>query len=99
MAKLILRQKAIDDLTDIWDYTALAWSENQADKYHKMIKTACKEIATDFEVGRSYNEINDGLFGYRVGKHIIFYQKVPNDEIEVIRILHERMDLKNRLTE
>lgn len=47
MAKLILRQKAIDDLTDIWDYTIQSWSENQADKYYGIIKTACKEIAND----------------------------------------------------
>ena len=99
MAKLILRQEAIDDLTDIWNYTVLTWSENQADKYHKMIKTACKEIANDTAIGRSYNEIENGLFGYHIGKHIIFYQKLQNDEIEVIRILHERMDLKNRFIE
>jgi len=45
MAKLILRQEAIEDLTNIWDYTAQTWSENQADKYYEMIKTACREIA------------------------------------------------------
>ena len=98
MAKLIFRQEAIDDITDIWDYTLKKWSENQADKYYGLIKTACKEIATESAIGRSYNEINISLLGYRVGKHIIFYQNVSNDEIEVIRILHERMDLKNRLT-
>jgi len=63
-----------------------------------MIKTACKEIANESAIARSYHEINIGLLGYRVGKHIIFYQNVSNDEIEVIRILHERMNLKNRLT-
>lgn len=98
MAKIILRQEAIDDLTDIWDYTVTAWSENQADKYFGMIKTACRGIGANFDIGRSYKEIYDGLFGYRVGKHIIFYQKAGNDEIEVIRILHEKMDLKNRIT-
>jgi toxin ParE1/3/4 len=98
MAKLIFRQEAIDDITDIWDYTTKKWSEEQADKYYGMIKIACKEIATESAIGRSYHEINIGLSGYRVGKHIIFYQNVSNDEIEVIRILHERMDLKNRLT-
>ena len=98
MAKLIFRQEAIDDLTDIWDYTTIKWSETQADKYYGMIKTACKVIATDSAIGRSYNDISTGLLGYRAGKHIIFYQNVMNNEIEVIRILHERMDLKNRLT-
>jgi toxin ParE1/3/4 len=61
MAKLILRREAIDDLTDIWDYTALTWSVNQTDKYYGMIKTACKEIAKDSAVGRNYDEINIGL--------------------------------------
>lgn len=31
MAKVTLRQKAIDDLNDIWDYTFEQWSEKQAD--------------------------------------------------------------------
>ena len=99
MAKLILRQEAIDDLTDLWDYTAQTWSENQADKYYGMIKTACREIAQDSVIGKSYNKIDSKLLGYRVGKHIVFYQLIPNNEIEVIRILHERMDLKNKLSE
>jgi toxin ParE1/3/4 len=98
MAKVILRQEAINDLTDIWDYTLQTWSEKQADKYYEMIKTACKEIATDIGIGKSYEEINIGLFGYKVGKHIIFYQEVLNDEIEIVRILHERMDLKKQIS-
>lgn len=84
MAKLLFRQKAIDDITDIWDYTTKKWSEDQADKYYEMIKTTCKDIANESVIGRSYHEINIGLLGYRVGKHIIFCQNVSNDEIEVI---------------
>lgn len=37
MAKVILRQEAIDDLNNIWDYTFEKWSENQADKYYATI--------------------------------------------------------------
>ena len=99
MAKLIMRQKAIDDLTEIWYYTAQTWSENQADKYYGMIKTACLEIAKESIIGKNYTKINSKLLGYRIGKHIIFYHLILNNEIEVIRILHERMDLKTKLTE
>ncbi|AXP80368.1 Toxin ParE1 [Mariniflexile rhizosphaerae] len=99
MAKLILRQKAIDDLSDIWDYTSQTWSENQADKYYAMIKSACREISKSSTIGRKYDKVENDLLGHRIGKHIIFYQIVSNNEIEVIRILHERMDLKNKLTE
>ncbi len=99
MAKVILRQEAIDDLNDIWNYTFEKWSEKQADKYYAALEFACKEIGEDPELGREYTGISRDLLGLKSGKHIIFYQLIAEDEIEVIRILHERMDLKNRLTE
>jgi len=79
MAKVILRQETIDDLTDIWNYTFQAWSENQADKYYATIKFTCKEIGENPD--------------------IIVYHQISEDEVEIIRILHERMDLKNRINE
>lgn len=97
MAKVILRQEAINDLNAIWKYTFEKWSENQADKYYETIKLACQEIAEFSELGKKYSEINRYLLGFKSGKHIIFYQITSKDEIEVIRILHERMDLKSRL--
>jgi toxin ParE1/3/4 len=36
MEDLVFRQKAIDDLSEIWDYTFHNWSETQADKYYEM---------------------------------------------------------------
>ena len=97
MAKVILRQEAIDDLNDIWDYTFTKWPENQSDKYYSSIKFACSQIGQNPELGRVYKEINENLFGLKTGKHIIFYHLISNDEIEIIRILHEQMDMKNRL--
>ena len=99
MAKVILRQKAIDDLNNIWNYTSKQWFENQADRYYAILKFACNEIGENPDLGREYTGINGNLLGFKSGKHIIFYHVISEDEIEVIRILHERMDLKNRLTE
>ncbi len=99
MAKVILRQEAIDDLNDIWDYTFEQWSGNQADKYYATLKFACEKIGENPNLGKEYTEIRKNLLGLKSGKHIIFYHLISEDEIEVIRILHERMDLKNRLTD
>lgn len=99
MVKVILRQEAIDDLTDIWNYTLWEWSERQAEKYYEAIKFACKEIGENPGIGKNYTEISKHLFGLKSGRHIIFYHQISEDEIEVIRILHERMDLKSRITE
>ncbi len=99
MSKLILRQKAIDDLSSIWIYTAETWSEKQADKYHNMIKIACRNIANGIVIGKTYDNVNPNLLGYQIGKHIVFYQECSRGEVEVVRILHERMDIENRLKE
>jgi len=99
MYKVILRQKAIDDLNAIWHYTYEKWSEKQADFYYNNLKVAIQEIAKNSDTGKRYFEIIKGLYGLKSGKHIIFYQILSETEIEVIRILHERMDLENRLNE
>jgi len=98
MAKVIFRQEAIADLNNIWDYTFEKWSENQADMYYGTIKIACEEIGKNRIIGKTYSGISSSLLGLKSGKHIIFYHIISEDEIEVIRILHERMDLKNKLT-
>ncbi|ASB49143.1 type II toxin-antitoxin system RelE/ParE family toxin [Alkalitalea saponilacus] len=97
MAKVILRRKAIEDLNDIWNYTFEKWSENQADKYYSSLEAACKEIGENPNIGREFSAIRSNLLGFKSGKHIIFYQWISANKIEVIRILHETMDLKNRL--
>ena len=99
MAKVVLRQQAIDDLSDSWEYTLQKWSEKQADKYYESIKVSCKEIGKHPNIGKVYNAISKNLLGFKTGKHIIFYHSISATEIEIIRILHERMDLEKRITE
>jgi toxin ParE1/3/4 len=99
MPKYFLSNKAVEDLSDIWDYTYEAWSEKQADKYYNLLIDSCDEISESSKIGKNYDEIDENIFGYKVGHHIIFYQMLKADEIEVVRILHESMDLKNRIGE
>ena len=99
MAKIIFRQKAIDDLSEIWEYTVYNWSESQAERYYKTIQFACNEISKNPTLGSSYENISANLLGLKSGKHIIFYHQTSENTIEIIRILHERMDLKQRIKE
>lgn len=97
MAKYFFSNKAVEDLTKIWEYTFEVWSENQADKYYEQIIESCQFIAEKPTKGKKYLEISDEILGFKVERHIIFYRQVSQNEIEIIRILHERMDLKNRI--
>ena len=97
MSKFKLTNSAVKDLSDIWHYTVEKWSESQADKYYNLILNACSAIAKKPQVGKVYDEIYHDLKGKKTSKHIIFYRVMDDQSVEIARILHERMDLKNRL--
>lgn len=99
MAEFRLTNKAVEDLSNIWDYTFELWSENQADKYYKMLISNCQEIANNPHLGKTYSGINPDLLGVKVNRHIIFYRTLNESYVEITRILHERMDLKKRIIE
>lgn len=98
MAKFKLTNHAVKDLSAIWNYTYDTWSEKQADKYYKLLIDACTELAKKPNPGKGYSEIYPELKGQSTSKHIIFYRELDKDTIEITRILHERMDLKSKLT-
>ncbi len=97
MAKYYLTNKAVDDLSDIWDYTIETWSELQAEKYYNLLLASCDDLANNPEFGRNYEMVTKGILGFKSGEHIIFYYIIAKNEIEIIRILHGRMDLKSKL--
>ena len=94
-----LTHKAVEDLTVIWNYTVEKWSEKQADKYYRLLIDNFDEISRNPGLGKSYSDIIENILGFRVGRHIIFYRIIQSNKIEILRILHEKMDLKNRIKE
>jgi toxin ParE1/3/4 len=97
MAKYKLTNKSVDDLAQIWNYTFDEWSESQADKYYHMLLDNCKEIANNPDLGKNYSGVIENLLGFKAGRHIIFYRRIEDNFVEITRILHEQMDLKNRI--
>ncbi len=99
MAEYKLTNKAVEDLSEIWDYTFEIWSEKQADKYFNELISNCQEIAENPDLGKNYEGISTQLLGIKANRHIIFYRTLNKDYVEITRILHERMDLKERIAE
>lgn len=97
MAKFLLTNKAVKDLSNIWNYTLNHWSEKQADKYYNMLIDNCKLIVDRPNIGKKYDNILNQLLGHKIGRHIIFYKIQNNKDILIIRFLHEQMDLKNKI--
>ena len=97
MAEFKLTHKAVEDLSKIWEYTFKTWSERQADIYYESLISNCREVAKNPDLGRSYDGITQNLLGMKTNRHIIFYRVLNENYVEITRILHERMDLKNRI--
>ena len=94
-----LTHKAVEDLTGIWNYTVQKWSEKQADKYYRLLIDNFDELSRNPGLGKSYSDIIENILGFRVGRHIIFYRIIQSNKIEILRILHEKTDLRNRIKE
>jgi toxin ParE1/3/4 len=92
----VLRPAAQADLDNIWDYTEENWSQAQAERYLEMIRDECKALGSGVKIGRSASNFRAGYFKVPVGSHFIFYTKVDG-MIHVMRVLHQRMNLKSRL--
>jgi toxin ParE1/3/4 len=86
-----LSPQAAADLEEIWLYTFGQWSLEQADEYHRGIMTAIEAWAPGSEHGRQ-SDVRDGYWKYHVGLHIVYF-RCSDDHLDVIRILHERMDV------
>jgi toxin ParE1/3/4 len=96
MSTYTLTHKAVADLSEIWNYTFETWSEQQADIYYRLIIQTCSEVANNPKLGKYYHEIYPNLLGKKASKHIIFYLIQEDKSIEVVRVLHESMDLKGK---
>ena len=99
MAQFFLSNKAVEDLSGIYEYTYEFWSEGQADKYYVGLIHHCEMLAEHPRIGKVYHEIGFGILGFLSNRHIIFYKIIDENEIEVIRILGAEMDLKKRIQE
>jgi len=94
----VISKKAIADLEEIWLYTVETWSVAQADRYYNLIIEEINYICKNSMSGKSMEHVRKGYRASKVKSHLIFYRVLP-DRIEVIRILHERMDIENRLSD
>jgi toxin ParE1/3/4 len=95
----LLSNKAVLDLQEIWLYTFEKWSVEQADRYYNLIIGEIEFICKHIHSGRAMNHVRKGYRVSKVKSHLIFYRISKEQIIEVIRILHESMDIPTRLND
>jgi toxin ParE1/3/4 len=92
--------KASEDIETIWLYTLENWSLEQADRYVNLIFDEIEYLAINPNSGKNFTHTRKNYRCSKVKSHLIFYRFIEKQkEIEIIRILHQRMDLTNRLND
>jgi toxin ParE1/3/4 len=92
----VLTPRAQTDLDEIWDYTVGRWGLDQAETYARQLWDHIKMVAARPAIGRECPELRPGYYKYPSGSHVLFYRLIT-DGIDVVRILHERMDYDSQL--
>ncbi|MDI7776408.1 type II toxin-antitoxin system RelE/ParE family toxin [Asticcacaulis sp. EMRT-3] len=90
-----LSQRAVADLKDIWRYSFKNWGQAQANNYYTDLLASVENLAAGLRKGLPVPE-RDGYLKATSGSHLIFY-RTSDDDIEVIRILHQSMDERRHL--
>lgn len=94
--KLIILASAQADLQSIWDYGVREHGVDAANAYIRRLDQSMQMALQYPGVGTDYGQIRAGYCKLSCGEHLVFY--IPHDGgIDVIRVLHGRMDVRSQL--
>jgi len=92
MPKFLLTRQALEDLREIGRYTQERWGREQRRYYLALLDRSFNGLAENPSQGQRCDEIRDGYRKFPSGRHVVFYRESAGG-IEIVRILHERMDV------
>ena len=93
------------DFANILKWTTENFGARQSRVYRDTLVQAIGELANGPDVvgSRARDEIMAGLRTLHVarrsrrGRHLLMYRAAPNSTVEIVRILHDRMDLRRHV--
>jgi toxin ParE1/3/4 len=85
-----ISRAARQDLLFIARFTERRWGKAQRNHYLKQLDEVFGLISENPSIGRACDELSPGYRKFPEGAHVIYFR--TTDRVEIIRILHERMD-------
>lgn len=96
MLSIVNSEHAESDLLEVWLYTAEEWNLTQADSYIDQIHEGLSKLIKHPEMGKDRSDLRKSYRSLIVNHHIAFYRLV-DDEIQIMRVLHESVDVPTHL--
>lgn len=93
----VISQAVRRDLNEIWDFTAQTWDDEQTETYYRKLVDTFEGLDTGSLRGRPVEGQPVGSLRYAAESHILFFRVSQSGDIEIIRVLHKRMDAVRHL--
>jgi toxin ParE1/3/4 len=97
MPTFTLTNRAKADLQEIGRYTQETWGREQRILYLGLLDASFHQVAENPLIGKDCGEIRAGYRKLNAGSHMVFYRIKSSDAVEIVRILHCRMDIEMQL--
>lgn len=95
--RYVIKRAALADLNDIARYTRKSWGRSQELVYIKGIFDCFEKIASKETFNVDFSYIKEGCFKCKINHHLVLFRWLTDGRPEIIRILHEEMDIPLQL--
>jgi toxin ParE1/3/4 len=92
MPNFSLTETAKSDLKNIARFTQKRWGREQRNHYLKTLDDCFHQLSNNPNMGKVCGEIRPGYYKLPTGSYI-YYRSKSNESIEIVRVLHENMDV------
>jgi len=97
MVRYVFSEDAEEDLKEIYRYGYFNYGEQKADQYIEALKVKCQFLADAPYICRERHEFTPPIRIHHHKKQMILYV-IKTDYILIIRVLHERMETEQHLS-
>jgi toxin ParE1/3/4 len=88
---VVVSPAAEADLAEIYQYSFGKWGEAQAAAYIDMLVIRFRWLAVNRPLWQARDDLRPGIFGRYEGVHLILFRD-GGDHVQIVRVLHQRMD-------
>jgi len=88
---------AKSDLQEIGRFTQQRWGRKSRIEYLGRLQSVCNRLAANPSLGRSRDELPQGVLSFPVGRHLIIFRLEDAGQVLIIRVLHQAMDYQRNL--
>ena len=98
MTRIVVSDRAREDLRNIAPYTEQRWGADQESTCLGLIEQRFGDILRNPEIGAPRDHIKPGYRSGSAGRHLIFYRE-SGDAIGIVRVVHQNMDARHHLAD